>query len=276
MLLLLALAVLLTFAYASDRALLASVANRLENGRNFTPAQHLEAFTYFAHDKILNPPLRQLPPLVQLYYRFNPLHPGPGDVLRWGSDYRGACGSHVRVVVAMLRAHGIPARPLLHLDNHGHNVHTVVEAQIDGRWVVADALYGIVFRRRDGALASAADMRSDHAALLSQTVHVPGYDTTLYNFDPVTHFNWNKVPVLLPAVRTVLSAAVGEDRVDQLVRPSIWMWPEEFYAVCCYFAAVVLAGYAILRSRAQEKVLLAAAPAAAGQSPDSHLAPSPR
>jgi hypothetical protein len=231
----------LLLCYASDRALLARTARQVDAGRALTPEQRLVAYVDFAHRTIRHPTYRDLPAgLVRLYYRFNPFHPGPGDVLRWGGDYRGSCGSHVRVVVAMLQASGVRCHHLQILDAAGQPTHSVVQARIEGRWVVADALYGIVFRRRDGALASVEDLVADHPNFLAQVQGVRGYDTVHYDFKHVTSFNWKKIPVILPTIHWALERALGPERVAHMVRPRIWMWPQEFYAMACLMASGLL------------------------------------
>ena len=226
------------WGFRSDLELVRRTAAAVDAGQSLTPEQRLTRYVHFASSTIRNPRYSQLPSGVRFYYRWNPLHPGAGDVLRWGSDYRGGCGSHVRVVMAMLQASGLKCRPLLLLDSTGKSVHTDVETWIDGRWVVADALYGIVFRRRDGALATTEDVRADSEAFLRQVLPVPGYDAARYSFRPVANFNWKKVPVVLPALRRGLSALLGEQWVRSVVTPGIWSWPEEMYAVLCWVAAV--------------------------------------
>ena len=235
------LGAVLMLTYVGDRALLARTARQVEGGRALSPEGRLTAYVQFANRSLRNPRYQDLPAgPVRLYYRLNPLHPGAGDVLRWGSDYRGACGSHSRVVVAMLESAGIPARHLQILNPRGQRIHTVVQAWIGGRWVVADALYGIVFHRRDGALATAEELSLDRPNFLAQVRHVPGYDSVLYDFDQVTSFNWNKIQVLLPAIRKVLVLLVGEQRVAEMTRPAIWAWPQQFYGVACLVVSAAL------------------------------------
>ena len=93
-------------AYSSERRLMVRLAERIDAGRQLTGDQRLALYVQFARRDLRDPTrLEDIHPWpVALYYRFNPLHPGPGDVVQWGSDYLGACGSHSRVVVAMLRA----------------------------------------------------------------------------------------------------------------------------------------------------------------------------
>jgi hypothetical protein len=246
---------ILTWDSVRERAFIGRIALTLEQGRPMSETERLETYVQYAHDQIRkNRRIEDISsPLVRLYYRFNPTHPSAADVLRWGSDYRGGCGSHVRVVVALLRAAGIQSRPLIILGPSSQNIHTVVEARIDDRWVVADALYDIVFRRADGQLASAKDLVQDRAVFHSQVDTVPGYDAKHYDYDQVTIFNWNKIPVVLPAIRRALVALMGEAKVRDITRPTIWMWPATLFAVVSFCGAAVFAGLAWVGSRSRRR-----------------------
>jgi len=253
-------ATLLLWQDSRDHRLIAQAALSLETGRSLTPAQRFEAYLHYAHDAIRkNRSKGEIPSRwVRLYYVLNPTHPGPADVLRWGSDYRGGCGSHVRVVVTMLQAAGMQARPLIVLSPAGKNIHTVVEGWVDGRWVVGDPLYGIAFRDRAGQLATVKELVADRPLFMKQVSGAPGYDKELYDYDQVTLFNWNKIPVLLPAVRRVLVLLLGEARVQDIVRPSLWMWPAEFWSLVCYLGAVVCALIGWLAGRSRRRAALRA------------------
>ncbi|MBI5836747.1 MAG: transglutaminase domain-containing protein [Candidatus Eisenbacteria bacterium] len=225
--------------YLQDRTMVAGVAHTVDGNRRLPPTQRFAEYVRFAHEQVRKnrKPEDVQPGLMRMYYRFNPTHPGPADVLRHGTDYRGGCGSHVRVVVAMLHAAGIDARPLIILGPQGQNIHTVVQARIDGRWVVADALYGIVFHTADGRLATVEDLVREPQNFVRQVRGVRGYDMLNYNYDDVTAFNWNKIPVILPAARKLLVLALGEARVREWQRPIVWMWPAAFYASLCFAIA---------------------------------------
>jgi hypothetical protein len=211
---------------------------RADAGREFAPADRFAYYVHYVAKTIHDPMREQLPPLVRWYYDLNPLHPGAGDVIRWGSDYRGPCGSHSAVLIAMLKVHHVPARPLFLLDDHGRSVHTVVETRIGGRWVVGDPTYDVVYRRADGAFASKEELGADPALFHSNVDAVAGYPP-LYDYDEWTLMNWQKVPVVLPAVRSAAVRLFGEDRVRDMTRPSIWMAPRRFYS--SVFALISLA-----------------------------------
>jgi hypothetical protein len=238
-------------AHRSELRMIARRAERIDAGRQLSGDQRLALYIRFASDGLHDPQsLADVHPWpIRLYYLLNPLHPGPGDVLQWGSDYRGNCGSHSRVVAAMLRARGVPSRLRLLLDGRERSIHTVVEARVGDRWIVGDAGYGIAFHRRDGAPATAADLAADTALLHAQVDTVPGYDPR-YDFASTTLLNWQKIPVFLPAVHTGLVRLLGPERVAGIVRPSIWMWPRAFYSLACLIlsAACALAGVRLARA----------------------------
>ena len=227
---------------------MADTARRIRGDRVLTPEQLLVRFTDFACANLGNPAFAQLSPPVRLYYLLNPMHPGPGDVLRWGSDYRGGCGSHTRVVIALLRASGVESRPLFLLNDRGKVIHTVVHAHIEGRWVVSDPYFGIVFRRRDGTLATVEDIAADERRFREQVDRARGYVLT-YDYDRVSLMNWEKVPVVLPAVHDALVALIGAERVKAIARPSIWMWPRAMLSAISLALAVLAAGLAEWRPR---------------------------
>ena len=262
-----ALSVAFLFAHREEARIMADTARRVRAGQTLTDEQLLLRFSDFAFREIRNPTFAQLSPGVQLYYLLNPTHPGPADVLRWGSDYRGGCGSHTRVVLAMLHAEGVRSRSLFLLDPHGKALHTVVQAYIGGRWVVADASYGILYRGREGRLETAQEIAADPERFREQTARAVAYDPR-FVFDRTTIMNWHKVPVVLPAIRRLCVALFGEARVAEIARPEIWMWPRAMGALVCGFAAACFTMVALLAPRLSR----AAFPAASrGQSAPAPL-----
>ena len=246
----LALGVVMLGAHLESRWLVRRTAERVVGEGRPTVEERLTRIVAFVRDsvRVNHSPAEVSPAWVRLYYRLNPLHPGPGSVLRWGTDYRGPCGSKSRVVKAMLRATRAQARLRLLLDDDGGSVHTVVEALDGDRWIVADPTYAIVFHRRDGRGATAADLAADTALFHAHVDTIPGYSPE-YDYDAHTLFNWQKVPVVLPAVRDALTRLLGPERVAEIKRPTLWMWPRLFYALV--FLAVGLALGIVSRRRAR-------------------------
>lgn len=89
----------------------------------------------------------------------------------------GECGSFAGVLVRLLKAQGIPVRFGQMLDSEqvtGVAHHIVVEAWLDGRWVVCDPMYDLVFRGEDGRVLGYDEIHGDWERLKTQCP--PGYD----------------------------------------------------------------------------------------------------
>jgi hypothetical protein len=242
--------ILAMLSYISDQRFFRSLAHGLVAGRHLSDQDMLALFVDYAHDDLRRPTYRDLPsPLIRLYYKFNPLHPSARNVVKYGCDYRGGCGSSSRVVMALLSAEGIPSRSMILLDGDGRRVHAVVNARIEGRWAVADPLYGIVFLRADSTVATAEDLHADRELFLTNAAHHPTYPAEVYNYDHYALFNWNKVPVVLPAIRRTLVRTIGEERTAAITRPRIWMYPLPAFAAALSAFTLVLAAIVFLRRR---------------------------
>jgi hypothetical protein len=135
------------------------------------------------------------------------------------------------------------------LNREGRRVHAVVNAKIDGRWAVADPLYGIVYLRADSTLATAEDLHADRELFLSNVARVPPYPAKVYDYDNYALFNWRKIPVVLPAIRWALVRVIGEERTASITRPKLWMHPLPAFAVAFSAVALVLAIVALLAGR---------------------------
>jgi len=89
----------------------------------------------------------------------------------------GECGSFAGVLVRLLKTHGVPVRFGQMLDSEkvtGVAHHIVVEAWLDGRWVICDPMYDLVFRGDDGRILGYDEIRRDWERLKAQCP--PGYD----------------------------------------------------------------------------------------------------
>ncbi len=219
-------------AHAEELVRIRRVAAREVDGEGSTPEQRLSRAVRFVQREVrVNRRPQDVSPWpVRLYYQLSPLHPGPGDVLRWGTDYRGPCGSKSRLVKAILKAGGDAVRLRLLLDDEGTSVHTVVEVRDGDRWILADPTYGIVYHLRDGRGATAEDLGADTALFRAHVDTIPGYGAG-YDYDAHTLLNWEKVPILLPAIRDLLTRVMGAERVAEIKRPTLWMYPRLFYAL---------------------------------------------
>lgn len=103
------------------------------------------------------------------------------------------CGSYSGVLVKLLEAAGFPVRFVQMLDREevtGVAHHILAEAWVDGRWVICDARYDLVFRDDQGRLLGFDDIKRDWDKLKSQCP--PNYDMR-YDFRGVRRVNFGKL-----------------------------------------------------------------------------------
>lgn len=102
----------------------------------------------------------------------------------------GQCGSYSGVLVKLLEAARFPVRFVQMLDREevtGVAHHILAEAWLDGRWVICDARYDLVFRDDQGRLLGFDDIKRDWEKLKSQCP--PDYDMR-YDFRGVRRVNF--------------------------------------------------------------------------------------
>jgi len=98
-----------------------------------------------------------------LFHRLLPINLiPPATVLNHHLSYTGPCGAKSKLLVAVLKAVGYTAR-LQGLNGEDWNpYHSVVEVQLNGKWVPLDPTYNLYFTDRDGSLVSTDHLAADH------------------------------------------------------------------------------------------------------------------
>jgi hypothetical protein len=132
-------------------------------------------------------------------------------------DARGACGSYAHVLARLLQIANIEARIGQMKCGQIWGCHIVVEAKIDGKFVAFDATYNQTFRKENGSLASFEEIGRNWDYFKMQTPD--GYYSE-YDYEDLRYTNWQKIPVIMPMVRSVIKLVIGE-RVETL---SIRSW----------------------------------------------------
>src|SRR6185437_8367123 len=125
----------------------------------------------------------------------------------------GACGSYSEVLARVLRSYNYPIRIAQMMAGGKYGAHMVVEAYDGSRWVALDPSYNVFYVRQDGQLASIADIRGNWSYYRNQTP--PDYDQA-YRYEDVRYTNWSKIPVLMPAIKKVLTWIIGSERTNHL------------------------------------------------------------
>jgi len=147
----------------------------------------------------------------------------------------GACGSYSMVLARLLESYDYPVR-IGQMKVRGlFGGHIIVETRIGGNWVVLDPLYDLAFRRPDSSLAGFADLHDQWRDFAPQAP--PGYDTS-YRYEAIRYTNWNKIPLVMPATRKLLSLVLGEQRTANIC---LRMYLLRGYDLCFYIALIILA-----------------------------------
>ena len=124
----------------------------------------------------------------------------------------GACGSYSFVLARLLNELNIETRFAQMKVGNDFGGHIIIEAFSNGRWVVMDASYDLMFKTEDGHFA---DFKEVHGNWQAYQQQVPAnYDMT-YSYDAVRYTNWEKIPVVLPALKKVIAVAKGQQVADE-------------------------------------------------------------
>lgn len=143
---------------------------------------------------------------------------------------RGACGSYSEVLARILQTYHLPVRIAQMKANGIYAAHNVVETMVRQRWIVLDPTFNLCFVRPDQTLASFADVRKDWGYYSRQVPH--GYNPA-YRYEDVRYFNWTKIPVILPALRSIISAMIGPERTNKICVRAMFL---NTFTVSLYFA----------------------------------------
>lgn len=132
------------------------------------------------------------------------IHPVTYDLM----TTNGACGSYAYILSRLLNELNIPNRIAQMKVNGVYGGHILVEAQTSRGWVTLDASYDLYFRKASGTLASFNDVQNNWNYYRSQT---PASYDMRYKYDGARYTNWNRIPVLMPALKGIIELAIGRE-----------------------------------------------------------------
>jgi len=157
-----------------------------------------------------------LEPRIQLLNDHPPSHPITGWVDSAAMHLlsgKGACGSSAIVAVKLLNSRGLPARLVQMEANGSKQGHIVIEFQIGEQWFVADPRFNLVFENSDGSPVSARQLLQNWPHYYAQ---VPEDYPEQYRYEGLRRTNWEKIPILLPALEKALVWLIGENRTAEI------------------------------------------------------------
>ena len=189
---------------------------------------------------------------------FSFLRPMPRQVMEQGGD----CADRSRLVIRMLRLHGIEASKWALYTKEMKSVHAVVELEAEAGKMVADPLYGVWFPRPGGGYYDIKELRQSPSilqvriqTLLREGVRPGSSDLKSYPIDEYTYqyaksINWEKWAVTWPLYKTLI--IIMGPSVDNFQRPMLVEAPQLMVVmiagaiqgglIITYFAFVRLGG----------------------------------
>lgn len=141
-------------------------------------------------------------------FKSSVIHPVTYDLMT--SD--GACGSYSYVLSRLLNELKIPNRIAQMKVNGFYGGHILVEAKAANDWVVMDGSYNLYFKKPNGVIASFNDVQRNWSFYRNQ---LPANYNLNYNYGGVRYTNWEKVPVMMPVIRKILSLAIGKEKANK-------------------------------------------------------------
>ncbi len=163
---------------------------------------------------------------------------------------KGHCGSFAMVLGRLLKRADFPVRiAQMDCSNGNRSCHIFVEAEIDGHYVPLDAMYNLHFRTSNGALATSKQVGENWQFYSKQ---LPSNYPLYFDYGSVRYTNWQKVPFLMPLIKSAAEIFVG-DHVNQISLRSYALNVYKFTAFLVFTAYVLtlFAWACVLRRRAK-------------------------
>jgi hypothetical protein len=125
----------------------------------------------------------------------------PTDTLNYEALLK-VCGTATNAFINLVDSGGLEARRLLLVDENRMTKHVVAEVWVDGRWIVADPSFRVLYRSANGK-ALTREALADPATFATATENVPKYDPS-YTFDRTTHVRLARLKFVGSPLRSVL------------------------------------------------------------------------
>lgn len=112
------------------------------------------------------------------------------------------CGTATNAFINLAASSDLQVRRLLLLNSDRNTKHVVAEVLVDGRWVIVDPSFRILFRDSNGRLLTRQDLRIP-AVLAQATRNIPNYSPD-YTYDNFAHLRLKRIPVAGREIRKAL------------------------------------------------------------------------
>jgi hypothetical protein len=126
----------------------------------------------------------------------------PTDTLNYEALLR-VCGTATNAFINLVDTGKIQVRRLLLLDAHQSTKHVVAEVLIDGRWIIVDPAYRVVFRDDGGKTLTRQEL-ANPATFAAATEKIRGYDPS-YTFVETAHIRVERLHIVGVPIRRILN-----------------------------------------------------------------------
>lgn len=147
-----------------------------------------------------------------------------------------ACGGFSYVLGRLLQEMQIDFRFAQMKVNGMFGGHILVEAKLQYGWVVLDPLYDLYFVKPNGKLASFEDVKNDWAYFKTQ---VPEDYKEDYKYEAVRYTNWEKIPILMPALKSIMNLTMGEEATENYSIRNLFLRKFDML----FYSTIVLYGF---------------------------------
>lgn len=150
----------------------------------------------------------------------------------------GACGSYALVMTRLLKEIGLPVRLIQMKVDGTFGGHILLEAEYaKDKWAVLDPTYNLHFNNELGKLASFSEVQNNWDYYTPQ---LPADYDMKYRYDDKRYTNWEKIPIILPALKKTLEWIWGKEKVDHFSLRTLALNKFNVYFNCLLFLQILL------------------------------------
>jgi hypothetical protein len=126
----------------------------------------------------------------------------PTDTLNYDALLQ-VCGTATNAFINLANTGNLDVRRLLLLDHNQLTKHVVAEVLVDGRWIIVDPAYRVVFRDAQGRTVTRDDLQNP-ATFSAVTARIPQFPAN-YTFDNTVHIRIGRLHILGIPLRGILN-----------------------------------------------------------------------
>jgi hypothetical protein len=126
----------------------------------------------------------------------------PTDTLNYDALLQ-VCGTATNAFINLANTGNLEVRRLLLLDQNQMTKHVVAEVFVNGRWIIVDAAYRVVFRDASGRAVTREDLLNP-ATFSAVIKFIPNYPPA-YTFDNAVHIRVARLHILRIPLRGILN-----------------------------------------------------------------------